>query len=67
MHTLTENDSKFFKSFKSNMSQYEITLTQFIAFLNDDISDTPMHEYTALADAYNLWNDAIEGVNHDIK
>jgi len=65
MHTLTENDSKFFKSFKSNMSQYEISLTQFIAFLNDDISDTPMHEYTALADAYNLWCDAIEGVNHD--
>ena len=49
------------------MSQYEISLTQFIAFLNDDISDTPMHEYAALADAYNLWRDAQEGANHDIK
>jgi len=62
---MTKNDARFFNSFTANMSQYEISEKQFIAFLNDDISDTPMHEYTALADAYNLWCDAIEGVNHD--
>jgi hypothetical protein len=65
MYQLTDSEKRFFKSFKTHMGQYEVTEKQFIAFLNDDISDTPMHEYTALSDAYYLWRDAIEGVNYD--
>jgi len=67
MYVLTKNDLRFLKSFNDNMNQYDLTEAQFIACLNDDYDAVPSETYTALSDAYGMWCDAIEGVNHDIK
>lgn len=64
MYELTKNDLRFLKSFNENMGQYELNEEQFTAYLNDDDDAVPIDTLSALADAYCLWHDAVEGVNH---
>ena len=60
---MNENDARFFEAFKNHMNQYPLSVLQFVKFLNDDISDTPMETITALYDARNMWASAVESVN----
>ena len=61
MTQLSKNDLRFLKSFNDNMGQYELNGEQFTAYLNRDYAAVPTETYTALADAYGLWCDAIGG------
>jgi hypothetical protein len=64
MYVLTKNDLRFLNSFNDNMGQYELNEKQLTAYLNRDYAAVPTETYTALADAYGMWCDAISGVNH---
>jgi len=58
---MTENDARFYDAFKDNMGQYPLTLLQFVRYLNGVPDAIPSETYTGLADAYNMWYDAITG------
>lgn len=59
--SLTDSDKAFVKSFKETHDQYEITDEAIDAFLRGDTQyfTSCFDGYTQLADAYNLWHDAI--------
>ena len=61
MYVLTKNDLSFLKSFNDNMDQYDLTEAQLTAWLNNNRDAVPSETYTALADARNMWHDAITG------
>ena len=50
----------FFKAFDEEMGQYDVTLEQFVAYLEDRWDSNGSNGYTQLADAYNLWGTAVE-------
>jgi hypothetical protein len=54
---MTNSDKAFMDSFKDTHDQYEISDENIEAFLHG--TDESFDGYTILADAYNLWNDAI--------
>jgi hypothetical protein len=59
MSTLTNEQQAFMDSFKETHNQYEVSDEDLIAFLcgtHDEYFDV----YTQVADAYNLWRDAIK-------
>tara|TARA_R110000803_G_scaffold61535_4_gene121404 strand:+ start:2760 stop:3200 length:441 start_codon:yes stop_codon:yes gene_type:complete len=64
MYVLTKNDLRFLKAFNDNIAVKELTEAQLNAYLNDDNDAVPSETYTALADAYGLWCDALEGATH---
>ena len=61
MYVLTKNDLRFLKSFNDNIAVQELTEAQLNAYLNDNQDAVPSETYTALADAYGIWRDALRG------
>ncbi len=59
---MTQNDKRFFDAFSDHMGQYALTLAQFLDFLAGHDDRVPSETYSALADAYNLWREALRGV-----
>jgi hypothetical protein len=55
--SLTDEQQAFMKSFKDTHGQYDIPDEVIVDFLNGH--DESFDGYTQLADAYNLWRDAI--------
>ena len=57
---LTEEQQAFMDSFKDTHDQYGISDERIEAFLRGDLKLTDYFDgYTQLADAYNLWSDAL--------
>jgi hypothetical protein len=58
---MKNSDKAFMASFKDTHGQYDISDEKIIAFLQGDISLFTGYcdGYTQLADAYNLWGEAI--------
>jgi hypothetical protein len=54
---MTNSDIAFMESFKDTHDQYQISDEDIEAFLRGN--DKSFGGYTQLADAYNLWSDAI--------
>lgn len=55
---MTEDDAKFYESFNNHMSQYPLTVLQFVRFLDGQHVSVPSETITALYDAYNMWKEA---------
>ena len=55
---MTNSDCAFYDAFKDCMDQHPLTLTQFKAYLDGDSDAVPSETYPALADTYNLWQEA---------
>ena len=56
---LDANKKAFMRSFKEQFNQYDVSdqqITDFLLGYNDDYFDG----YSELADAYNLWTDAVQ-------
>ena len=56
--SLKDSDIAFMHSFKDTHGQYDIPDRYIVAFLTEGSEDY-FDGYTQLADAYNLWTDAI--------
>jgi hypothetical protein len=54
---LTDEDKAFIESFKETHNQYDVTDEDIVGFLLGE--DKYFDGYTQVADAYNLWDDAI--------
>jgi hypothetical protein len=62
---MTEDQARFYDSFRDHMSQYPLTVLQFVHFLNDRHYKVPSETSTALYDAMNMWHDATTGEKED--
>lgn len=58
---LDDSDKAFVASFKDTHGQYDITDEAIAAFMHGDVGyfNSVFDGYTQLADAYNLWGDAL--------
>lgn len=55
---MSENDAKFYEAFKNHMSQYPLSVLQFVRFLDGQDAVVPSETITPLYDAYNMWREA---------